>query len=52
MIERTYPGLGIGLHISCEIAKHHGGKIWVNSNNGEGSIFQSHVTTTEGNVVR
>jgi PAS domain S-box-containing protein len=38
--ERTYPGLGIGLYISHEIIKRHGGKIWMNSNNGEGSIFR------------
>jgi PAS domain S-box-containing protein len=38
--ERTYPGLGIGLHISHEIIKRHGGKIWVNSNKGKGSIFR------------
>jgi signal transduction histidine kinase len=38
--ERTYPGLGIGLHISHEIINRHGGKIWANSNKGKGSIFR------------
>jgi PAS domain S-box-containing protein len=38
--ERTFPGLGIGLHISHEIIKRHGGKIWVNSSSGKGSIFR------------
>jgi PAS domain S-box-containing protein len=37
--ERTYPGLGIGLYVSNEIAKRHGGQMWVESEKGEGSIF-------------
>lgn len=35
----TFPGLGIGLHISSEIAKRHGGKITASSEKGKGSIF-------------
>lgn len=37
--QRTIPGLGLGLYISAEIVKHLGGKIWVNSVEGEGSTF-------------
>jgi signal transduction histidine kinase len=37
--ERTYPGMGIGLFISKEIVKKHGGQIWVESEKGRGSTF-------------
>jgi signal transduction histidine kinase len=37
--DKTFPGLGIGLYISSEIIKRHGGKFWVESNPGEGSTF-------------
>jgi PAS domain S-box-containing protein len=37
--ERTYPGLGIGLHISKEIIQRHQGRIEVRSRKGEGATF-------------
>ena len=37
--QHTFPGLGLGLYISSEIIKREGGRIWVNSNEGEGSTF-------------
>jgi len=38
-IEKTFPGLGIGLYISREIIHRHHGRIWVESQKGEGSAF-------------
>lgn len=37
--EKTFPGLGIGLYISREIARRHGGDITVDSQKGQGSTF-------------
>lgn len=37
--EGKIPGLGLGLFISCEIIKQHGGKIWVDSIERKGSTF-------------
>ncbi len=33
------PGFGLGLHISSEIIKKHGGKIWFKSTKGKGTSF-------------
>ncbi|MBA2284725.1 MAG: PAS domain-containing protein, partial [Ktedonobacteraceae bacterium] len=38
-MEKTFPGLGIGLYISNEIIKRHHGTIWVESRKGEGATF-------------
>ncbi len=36
---KKFSGLGIGLYISNEIVKRHGGRMWVESEYGEGSTF-------------
>jgi signal transduction histidine kinase len=37
--QHTFPGLGLGLYISSEIIKREGGRIWVDSEDGKGSVF-------------
>jgi signal transduction histidine kinase len=38
--EMTFPGLGIGLYISSQIVKRHGGTLAVRSNGRQGSVFR------------
>ncbi|HEY2721252.1 MAG TPA: HAMP domain-containing sensor histidine kinase, partial [Chitinophagaceae bacterium] len=40
----TFPGMGLGLYISANIVRRHGGRIWVESKTGEGSIFYFTIT--------
>ncbi|HEX4205819.1 MAG TPA: chemotaxis protein CheB [Ktedonobacteraceae bacterium] len=35
----SFPGLGFGLYISLLIVQRHGGRMWVESHQGEGSTF-------------
>ncbi|MFL5703860.1 MAG: PAS domain S-box protein [Ktedonobacteraceae bacterium] len=37
--DQTFPGLGMGLYISSEIVKRHGGRLWVESTKGNGATF-------------
>jgi signal transduction histidine kinase len=36
---KTHSGLGMGLYVSSKIVVDHGGTIWVESTEGEGSTF-------------
>lgn len=37
--KRVYPGSGIGLSLCKRVIEHYGGRIWVESKLGEGSVF-------------
>lgn len=50
--DKTYPGLGIGLYISSEIIKRHGGKLWVESNVGRGSTISFSLPTDGKKTLR
>lgn len=38
-LHQGHVGLGLGLYITRELVHRHGGKIWVDSKEGEGSVF-------------
>jgi PAS domain S-box-containing protein len=38
-IQKRFPGMGIGLYISDQIVKNHGGTLWAESEVGKGSVF-------------
>lgn len=38
-LERTFPGLGIGLYLSSQIVERHQGYLWVESDVGQGATF-------------
>ena len=44
--ERSAMGSGLGLHIAKKIVEGHGGRIWAESEDGQGSIFSFSVPIT------
>ena len=43
----SFSGSGIGLYISSEIIKRHGGEIWAESKPGEGAVFYFTLPATQ-----
>ncbi len=47
--EKTFPGFGIGLFISADIVKRHGGMIDLESELGKGSVFSFEIPVNSSN---
>jgi signal transduction histidine kinase len=46
-IQKIFPGIGIGLYVSEQIIKEHGGTLWVESEENKGSVFSFTLPMTQ-----
>jgi PAS domain S-box-containing protein len=50
-VERTLPGMGIGLYLARTITERHGGRISVESRKGKGSTFRVELPLVKGEQI-
>jgi PAS domain S-box-containing protein len=48
---QKFPGIGLGLAVSRQIVEAHGGRIWLTSQSGKGSIFSFFIPLKHGQEI-